>query len=188
MVATPGSYRVLLVVDGQSYEQPFEVLKDPRIEATQEDLEEQYALMVRIRAKLAETVGAIGRLREVRRQVEMWDAWAKEHSASGRIAEAAHEMRQQLDAVEAELTTEHLPNRVNLPPARLDAKLAGVSFVVATAKGRPTRQSYDVFEDVAERIDGQLSTLGEIIGKQVPAFIAAIREAGVPLVSPSRKR
>ena len=188
MVATPGSYRVRLVVDGQSYEQPFEVRKDPRLNATQEDLEEQYALMVRIRGKLAETVGAIGRLREVRRQVETWSAWATEQSAGARVAEAGQEIRRQLDAVEAELTTEHLPNKVNLPPARLDVKLAGVSFVVATAEGRPTKQSYDVFEDVSERIDGQLRTLEQVMEEQVPAFIAVVREVGVPLVSPSRKR
>ena len=187
MVVTPGSYRVRLDVDGQSLEQPFEVRKDPRVRATQADLEEQHALMVRIREKLAETVGAIRRLREVRRQVGTWAAWAEEHSASGGIAAAA-EIRQRLDAVEDALTTEHLPEKVNLPPARLDVKLAGVSFVVASADGRPTKQSYDVFEDVAERVDVQLATLEEIIGVQVPAFIAAVREAGVPLVSPSRMR
>ena len=186
MVVTPGSYRVRLEVDGQSYEQPFEVRKDPRVLATQEDLEEQHALMVRIRAKLSETVGGIRRLREVRRQVETWAAWAREHSAPGGIAEAAQDIRQRLDAVEAELTTEHLPEKVNLPPARLDAKLAGVTFIVATAEGRPTQQSYDVFEDVAGRIDVQLAALEGVIGEQVPAFIAAVREAGVPLVAPSR--
>ena len=75
---------------------------------------------------------------------------------------------------------------MNLPPARLDAKLAGVSFVVATADGRPTQQSYDVYDDVAGRIDVQLGALERVIGEQVSAFIAAVREAGVPLVSPGR--
>ena len=186
MVVTPGSYHVRLDVGGQSYEQPFEVRKDPRVPATQEDLEEQFALMVRIREKLAETVDGIKRLREVRQQVATWAAWAKEHSASGGIAEAAEDIRERLDAVEAMLTTEHLPNKVNLPPARLDSKLAGVSFVVATADGKPTKQSYDVYDDVAGRIDVQLAALEGIIGEQVPAFIAAVREAGVPLVAPSR--
>ena len=187
MVATPGWYRVRLTVDGRSYEQPLEVRKDPRIRATQEDLEEQQALMVRIREKLAETVGAIRRLREVRRQVGTWESWAEGQPAGARVSEVGQEIRQRLDAVEAELTTEHLPNRVNLPPARLDAKLAGVSFVVATAEARPTKQSYDVYEDVAGRIDVQVAALERVIAEDVPAFVAVVREVGAPLVSGERR-
>ena len=186
MVATPGSYRVRLTVDGRSYEQPFEVLKDPRLEATQEDLEAQDELMVRIRGKLAESVDAVNRLREVRRQVETWESWAQEQPAGARVSEVGQGIRAEMDAVEAALTTEHLPNKVNMPPARLDAKLAGVSFVVATADGRPTKQSYDVFEDVAGRVDVQIGRLERVIAEDVPAFVAVVREVGVALVSGER--
>ena len=162
------------------------MLKDPRLEATQEDLEAQHELMVRIRGKLAESVDAVKRLREVRRQVETWESWAQEQPAGARVSEVGQGIREQMDAVESVLTTEHLPNKVNMPPARLDAKLAGVSFVVATADGRPTKQSYDVYEDVAGRVDVQVGKLDRVIAEELPAFVAVVREVGVALVSAER--
>lgn len=43
----PGSYRVELVVDGEIYQQPLEVVPDPRVEASQSDLELQYMASMR---------------------------------------------------------------------------------------------------------------------------------------------
>ena len=53
-VAPPGRYRARLTVGGQELERPFEIRKDPRITATDADLQEQFALMVQIRDRLSE--------------------------------------------------------------------------------------------------------------------------------------
>ncbi len=43
----PGSYKVVLEVDGQRYEQPIKVVMDPRVKTSAEDLQKQFDLSVR---------------------------------------------------------------------------------------------------------------------------------------------
>ena len=68
-MAPPGHYQVQLTVEGQTSSQPFEIRKDPRVTATQEDLEAQLALHLQVRDKLAETRTALHRLRTTSQQL-----------------------------------------------------------------------------------------------------------------------
>lgn len=43
----PGQYKVVLEVDGLSYEQPIKVIMDPRVKTSMEDLQQQFDLSVR---------------------------------------------------------------------------------------------------------------------------------------------
>ena len=51
-LAPPGSYQVRLTVGEQSQTQTFEMVKDPRVGATQEDFDAQFALAIRVRDKI----------------------------------------------------------------------------------------------------------------------------------------
>ena len=65
--AAPGKYQVRLTVDGQTFTQPFELKKDPRLTSvTQEDLDKQQAFSLQLRDKLSDTHKGILRLRDTR--------------------------------------------------------------------------------------------------------------------------
>jgi hypothetical protein len=64
----------------------------------------------------------------------------------------------------------------------LNAKLAALASVVASADGVPTQQSYDVFHDLSERIDQQLRRLREVIATDALAFSHLIRESDIPAI------
>ena len=53
-------------MDGQAYEQPFEIRKDPRVKASDADLRAQFELMVDIRNRFSEVADTVLRIREVR--------------------------------------------------------------------------------------------------------------------------
>src|SRR5207244_1876207 len=72
-VSAPGQYRVRLEVGGERHEAAFEIRKDPRVSATQADLDAQFALRMRIRDKLTEVHEAINGIRALRTQVEGWE-------------------------------------------------------------------------------------------------------------------
>ena len=76
----PGAYQAQLRVGEETFTQSFEVLPDPRLEVTQEQLEAQHALLLRIRDKLSETHEGINRIRSLRQQVE---EWARRGSGTG---------------------------------------------------------------------------------------------------------
>lgn len=68
----PGRYRVELRMDGRMLAAEFTVLKDPRVPAAQEELEEQHRLAPAIRDRLSEVHEAVARIRELKRQAEDW--------------------------------------------------------------------------------------------------------------------
>ena len=79
-LASPGAYQVTLQVGRDSQTQAFRILKDPRVAASQEDLDAQFRFLVEIRDKVSETHDGINQLRRVRQQVDQWVSRAQGHS------------------------------------------------------------------------------------------------------------
>jgi hypothetical protein len=189
-LAPPGSYQVQLTVGEQTYTASLEIRKDPRVAATQADLEAQFALLMRIRDKLSHTHDAINRLRSIRRQVEEWErrteGLSDPGSASEAVAPAAKALKEKLSAVEEELIQPRArvqQDQLNFP-TRLNAKLAGLTSVVASADAVPPQQAYEVFNDVSARIDQHLKRLQEVIDTDVTAFDKLIRTSDIPAIVP----
>jgi photosystem II stability/assembly factor-like uncharacterized protein len=68
-VTLPGNYSVRLNVNGQSYSQPFTVVKDPRTTATAAELKEQFDFLMRIRDKTSQANDAVKTIRNVKAQL-----------------------------------------------------------------------------------------------------------------------
>ena len=129
-LAPPGTYQVRLSVGDQSQTQSFDMVKDPRVEATQEDFDAQFELLIRIRDKISETHDNINRLRSARSQVAEWAKRAERTAGQEAVKSAASDaLKEKLDEVEATLIqTEYKGARDRLHmPIRLNAKLAGLT-------------------------------------------------------------
>jgi hypothetical protein len=187
-LAAPGAYQVQLQVGDQILVQPFEIRQDPRSPATQADLDEQFALLIKIRDKLSATNEALTQSRHVRRQAREWArrVASRPETQSGwkAITEAANALREKLAAIEAELIEPRTADRSDWLhyPSRLTAKLAALVSVVSSADARPTQQSYEVFAELSGQIDAQLDRLRQVIETDVPALNDLVRSAEVPAV------
>jgi hypothetical protein len=185
-LAPPGTYHVELGVDGQTHRATFEIRTDPRLTATQADLDTQFALLMQIRDKLSETHDAINQMHAVRQQVEAWVQRTQGHATAAAVAEAAQGVLSTLGTIEQEL----IERRVQAPldmihyPTRLNAKLAALSSVVASADTAPTQQAYDVLQDLSSRIDRQIKRWRMLVATEVAAFNQLIRSSEVPAVVP----
>src|SRR5207253_8290558 len=71
MVA-PGTYQVTLEVGEQSLTQSFEIVKEPRIATSQEDLQAQFDLLMRIHEKIDATIKDVNAMRDLRLQLDGW--------------------------------------------------------------------------------------------------------------------
>jgi len=158
-VAPPGRYTARLAVGGQQYERPFEIRRDPRIAATDDDLRAQFELMVQIRDRVSEVTDAVDRLRTARQQL-----------AQRAPADAAGAL-EKLEAIEGALTR-LLPtvNSMKLPPKGLNNRLAALTGAVGGADARPTRQMYAVFEELSAGVAEQVRQLDEVIATELPAL------------------
>ena len=182
----PGTYQVQLRVGEETFAQPLEVLPDPRLEVTQEQLEAQHALLLRIRDKLSETHEGINRIRSLRQQVEEWARRGSGTGGAERIAEAANALKEHLSSIEGELTQVRARAQIDRLkyPVKLNGKLAGLAANVASADDAPTQQAYAVHEHVAGQVDSHLVDLQEIVDKELPLFTNLLEELEVPLVAP----
>ena len=181
----PGEYKVRLQAGETEQTQTFSVLNDPRLAITQADYEEQFDFLMEIRDKVTEAHKAINTLRDVREQVKSMADRVKDDESTSAITDAAKTLDERLTAIEEELMQTKSKSRqdpLNFP-IKDNNKLAALTGVVMSANARPTDQSYDVYELLADRIDRQLRLLDDVLRTDIPVFNALVREHDVPAVS-----
>ena len=189
-LAPPSRYQVRLAVGDLTYEQSFEILKDPRISATDADLESQFALLVDIRDKLSETHGAVSKIRSIREQIDAWVRRAEGKSGSEALIQSADALKKKLTSIEDELVQR--PDRpwvsrrarAALKIRVLDGRLGDLADTVAISYTAPNRQSNAVFREVSQLVEVQLEGLRKAIDKDLAAFSSQLAELDVPLVAP----
>src|SRR6266542_2317254 len=148
-VAAPGRYGVRLEVDGERHEAQFEIRKDPRIDATDWDLEAQFALRRRLRDALDRDHAAVNRLREARKDP--------------RLPATA---RRTLDAIEAQLIQPLARSRQDTLNfgVRLNNKIAALIGIVSSADAAPTKQSEEVAAKLERDLDRLIERLDAALG------------------------
>jgi photosystem II stability/assembly factor-like uncharacterized protein len=149
-VAPPGRYAVHLTVDGETWEQPFTIRRDPRVPTTDAELNAQFELMLRIRDRISEVSDALDKLHEAQRRLEG--------------SETASPALERLRAIEGQLIRLTGSHSLELGPKGLYNKLGTLSRKVVSGDAGPTRQMYDLFDDLSARLAEQLRLLHELIG------------------------
>ena len=185
-LAPPGTYQVRLTVAATSQTQTFALVKDPRVSASQADFEAQFALLLAVRDNVSALHDSINTLRSIRQQVDEWVQRAANHASATAVAQAAVAVQEKLAAIEDDLIQVHYKgarDRLDLP-AKLNAKLAELTSVVAAGDFAPPQQVYDVFYDVTGKVSVRLEHLEEVIDKDVAAFEHLLRELEIPAIVP----
>lgn len=179
----PGNYAVRLTVDGkQIATENFAVKADPRVETTAQQFAEQYDFLLKSRDKLTQTHEAILEIRDLRKQFEDLSARMKPEQKD--LKDRASEIVKNLTAVEEELMQTKIKSgqdALNFP-IKLNNKLAALASSVDGADYAPTKQSYDVYNDLTARIDQQLTRFNEIKTKDIAAFNRGFAEKSLPVI------
>ncbi|HEX6865473.1 MAG TPA: glycosyl hydrolase, partial [Thermoanaerobaculia bacterium] len=183
-VAIPGSYQARLTVGEETFTQPFEIRKDPRSSATQEDLEAQLRFLMDVRDKLTETHDAIRRIREVRAQLDDTKKRLRGKEDMKPVLDAARDLDKKMTAVEEALyQTRNKSSQDPLNfPIRLNDKLAGVADSAALGDYRPTAQAVRVKEQLTAAIDAELAKLRQVWEGDLVKLNELAREKGVAAV------
>ena len=180
----PGAYRVRLQVGDQTYEQEFEVRKDPRVSATDADLQAQFALLKQVHDRFSETHKSINTIRTIRRRAQDWAARAKDKPELESVARSAEALIERLKPIEAELIQVNAKARgdqLNFP-SRLNAKLAYLMGVISSSDAAPTASGRAVFDDLSNRLQTQLDQLSEAMATELAFLNQSIQNAGLPPV------
>lgn len=185
-LVVPGTYEVRLVIEdaggeSTSMSQTFEVVNDPRVDVSQEDLEAQLGALLAIRDKISDAHQAVTTIRSVRAQI---DAWAARSDLGEEARAAAATMDEKLTGIEGALIRpgKHDDMFGGQTPARLNEKLASLISVMASADAPPTEQSLRLSARYTGEIDAQLERLDDVLGGDLVEFNDLMAEADLPAV------
>jgi photosystem II stability/assembly factor-like uncharacterized protein len=183
-VAVPGLYQVKLTLGEESHIQEWEWKKDPRVEASRQDLQEQFDFLIKVRDKFSEVSRAINQLRRVRAGIDRVSDEIKGRPDSAAILEAAKKVKARLTSVEEVLIqakSKSSQDPLNYP-VKLDDKLADLASVASSADARPTDQTLELFNELSNKADAEMATLRSIMESDVAGLNALLKEAGIPHV------
>ena len=160
----------------------FEVLKDPRVSASDDDLRQQHDLVRQAQSLLERMHERIGALRDARGQLEAVEKRAREAERwSDELEAQAEALGKGLTEVEEELIqpkNESSQDPINFPP-QIDNQIAYLYGHVAQNYGRPTGGSFERFRDLEEEAKPILERLDSLLGAGIADLNRALQEAGV---------
>ena len=102
-IVVPGKYTVRLTVDGQSFTQPIEILKDPKIATSVADLDLSVKLQLRLRDDISAAADMVNAIEVMRKQLEDVAKAYKNDKSKEALLKQVTEMDKKLFDVEAKL-------------------------------------------------------------------------------------
>ena len=188
----PGKYTVKLTVDGQSFTQPIEVLKDPKIATSVADLDLSVKLQLRLRDDITAAADMVNAIEVMRKQLEdVTKAYKNDRSKDALLKQVA-EMDKKLFDVEskllepAQMTSDdkyfQQAYRVYMNLIWLNGEVGpGAGDVSGGADFPPTDTSVNVMESIEKDLNTAKADYKNLMDGDVPAFNRAIGAAITPL-------
>ena len=182
--AAPGNYRARLSLNGETLETDFDIIKDPRSESSQQELQAQFEFLKEIRDKLSETHLAIKSMRDVKQQIDVLQQKIKGEEQYQEITVTGDSLKSKIDRIEQQLyqtKNQSAQDPLNFP-IRLNNKLADLSQV-GTGNFKPTDQAIEFKNEVIGEIDGNLEQWQQVLSEDIPEFNDLVKRKGVAAVT-----
>ena len=174
--APPGRYQARLTISDFSATREFEVKKDPRIPATQADLDEQFQLAVKVRDLFSESHDALRKIRSVRSQANDLTARLKEAKAAEGVEDKAKALAEKLAAIEQKIyqtKNESLQDPLNFQPM-LDNRIANLYGIVLSTDAKPTAVAHEHYQALKTELEGYQRELEGVLASELSAFNQAV--------------
>jgi len=169
-VAVPGTYRARLNFKGQSVEQEFEILKDPRVRSSQADLQAQFDFLIKARDKLSEAHQAVIDVRKLYADLDYLEAKLGDDSEAAEVLEAIAALREKASVIENNI--HETRNEARQDPLNFGIKLNNhLAYLAAHESAgdfRPTDQGEAFLIEVSDQIDQELAALENLLDVGVP--------------------
>ena len=184
-VAVPGTYRARLTAGDQISEQTFEILKDPRVQSTQADLQAQFDFLIAVRDKLSEAHQAVINARRLFADLDYIKAKASGVNGADELLAAIEALRSDASVIENNL--HETRNEAYQDPLNFGIKLNNRLAYLATHESSgdyaPTDQGQAYFQEVSAQIDVEVAAMEALLSKRLPALDQMARDAGIGLLA-----
>jgi hypothetical protein len=182
----PGAYQVRLTADGKSYTAPLELKLDPRVKASIEDAQKQVELGRKIVAMVSAIHEAVGTIREVRVETRGLSRRLGDETSGKNavLVSAMKEFDKKSFALESQLlqvNAKSSESNLNYP-VLIDERLHSLLFSVDSADAAPTKQQYEVEEDLEKEAQPLLTQYRELISKDLTALNDMVSKQNIPVL------
>ena len=172
-LAAPGKYTVKLTVDGVEYTRELEVRKDPKTDATNDDIREQVRLALEIKDKVTVLTNMTNSIEWIRKQIDDLEDYVKGHGGYEKVAAAAAELDQKFVDVEDNLiviyTTGATENLLRFPQ-QLFSHFKMLGRYVMSGDARPTDSKYEVYNELSLRLETYLKQFNNLVNRDLVQF------------------
>ena len=182
--AVPGTYRARLTVNGQSMEQTFEIVKDPRLPNSPADFQEQFDFLIGVRDQVSRAQQAILDIREVKTDLNYLQKKIASDADYADIRQMARQLQDQLESIENNI---HMTkNQAYQDPLNFGIRVNNrLAFLMADQQRGdfpPTDQARAVREELTTELESYLDQLDRLYDDQLPLLNEMIESKGLNLI------
>jgi photosystem II stability/assembly factor-like uncharacterized protein len=179
-IAAPGNYTAVLTANGRTSRQSFTVTADPRVHASQADLEEQLALAQKTIRGLAVSADAYQQAATLRAAI---DARLATAGLSPEIADALKKAAKDAVEVQEGVPANPGPARPGVGPVNRD--LARVYWMIESGDSRPSKTAKASVQELCDALDKGFDAWRVLNAQTIPALnaqLAAQKLAPLPII------
>jgi len=182
--AIPGNYTVELTRNKQSEKKDFTILKDPRSESTQEDLQAQFDFIIEVRDKLTEIHKALKNVKKVKGQIGVLKKSISDKEKHKELIDFASKISKEVTVIENNLYQTKSKSRqdpLNFP-IKLNNKLGHLNSLTSMGSYRPTDSEVQFKNEITAKIDKELAALYKIFKNDVTELNNKVKASGIDLI------
>jgi photosystem II stability/assembly factor-like uncharacterized protein len=180
----PGTYQVRLEVGDETRTQRLEVKKDPRLDTPLTAYQEQDDFLKKVADEISAIHLGVIRLRGVREQVKSFLDRTKEREDAAPIQESGKGLVEKLDAMEDQLIQKRTVDGqtvINFP-VQLNHHFVILHGAVDSSEEGLIEGAKDRLTDLMAQWSEKKTSLDSLLGADLDAFNAIVRERGIPPV------
>ena len=170
--AVPGKYKVVLEKNGESQEQEFEILPDPRSEVSISQMRLQFDFVNKVNATVDNAHKAIKNIRQIRKKLEEFDSNFSENESVINLVEKAKQLNSSLTEIEKALYQTKNRSRqdpLNFP-IKLTNKLGHLNSLVTSNDFPPTNQDELVRKELTAEVENHILKYQKLVSQDLKYF------------------
>lgn len=182
--AVPGTYIARLTVNGQSLEQEFKIIKDPRIPNSEDDFQQQFDFLISVRDKVSEAHQAMIDIRNLKKKLTYLNKQLGTNPDYEELINQANKLAEELSIVENNI---HMTkNQSYQDPLNYGIRINNRLAFLMTDQQRgdfpPTDQAVEFKNEVEGELAVELNALQQIYDGPLNELNRAIEEKGIGIL------
>lgn len=186
---TPGEYQVRVAYGEDTLTQPFRVLLDPRVKATESQLAEKEQHLETLDQSVKDLYQSVRKMQDVRELVKSMNERLGDEELNAEVVEAGEEILDTVDELEGKLVQmeqKTFQDVINFPN-QLDTHLKHLKNTIDAAVPPVTNGQQQRFEDIMQEWQARQSEIQQLMEEAIPAYNQLIQENDIPYIATDEK-